>query len=390
MKKIIICVLSLIMLSVTCYFLHLHVRKMSENYVEKKKKSLHGEFYDKLNECWGGEPRLMFSEVYGGTSYIPMDMDAVRFIDNRDVKDMSFYATVENLFPYDRFPLLIPTMFKRLSPGSFKQIYELNAVKEVPWVAYLLKYIDKDKFQMFVFKPVAVGYLQSSIHLRDWKPSLDESCIDALEYLIKEDRDYKDCYNQNNKRIINQLLDLNNPYYYIQEETIYEKFQRGDYVNFSDIRPTTHPENDPFNGHHISWIYNGFYRVYYDIYPLCTYEVSFNHLNYENDKNSYYEENFFVIRICFWILFFMIFLYMIFCFNKYRSNVNRVNSNDNDELIISNLYNEILEKANPKKFIEPYQPIKLAIANDIYSKAIKNRYNRVVLDELLNRIKKEL
>lgn len=130
--------------------------------------------------------------------------------------------------------------------------------------------------------------------------------------------------------------------------------------------------------------------MYYDIYPLCTYEVSFNHLNYENDKNSYYEENFFVIRICFWILFFMIFLYMIFCFNKYRSNVNRVNSNDNDELIISNLYNEILEKANPKKFIEPYQPIKLAIANDIYSKAIKNRYNRVVLDELLNRIKKEL
>ena len=70
--------------------------------------------------------------------------------------------------------------------------------------------------------------------------------------------------------------------------------------------------------------------------------------------------------------------------------MNRVNSNDNDELIISNLYNEILEKANPKKFIEPYQPIKLAIANDIYSKAIKNRYNRVVLDELLNRIKKEL
>ena len=58
MKKIIICVLSLIMLSVTCYFLHLHVRKMSENYVERKKKSLHGEFYDKLNECWGGEPRL--------------------------------------------------------------------------------------------------------------------------------------------------------------------------------------------------------------------------------------------------------------------------------------------------------------------------------------------
>ena len=41
-------------------------------------------------------------------------------------------------------------------------------------------------------------------------------------------------------------------------------------------------------------------------------------------------------------------------------------------------------------FINPYQPNKLAIANEIYSKALKNRYNRDVLEELLNRIKKEL
>ena len=53
---------------------------------------------------------------------------------------------------------------------------------------------------------------------------------------------------------------------------------------------------------------------------------------------------------------------------------------------ISYLYNEIIEKANPKMFIDPYQPNKLAIANEIYSKALKNRYNRDVLEELLNRI----
>lgn len=60
------------------------------------------------------------------------------------------------------------------------------------------------------------------------------------------------------------------------------------------------------------------------------------------------------------------------------------------ELDILYLYNEIITKANPKMFIEPYQPNKLTIANEIYSEALKNRYNRDVLEKLLDRIKKEL
>lgn len=52
--------------------------------------------------------------------------------------------------------------------------------------------------------------------------------------------------------------------------------------------------------------------------------------------------------------------------------------------------NEIIEKANPKKFIEPYQPQKLIVANEIYSKALNNRDSKDILEELLKRIKKEL
>ena len=70
---------------------------MSENYVEKKKNTLQKEFYDKLNEYWAGESRLMYSEEYGSTSYVPMDMDAVRFIDNRDEKDVTFDKTTDEL-----------------------------------------------------------------------------------------------------------------------------------------------------------------------------------------------------------------------------------------------------------------------------------------------------
>jgi hypothetical protein len=53
-------------------------------------------------------------------------------------------------------------------------------------------------------------------------------------------------------------------------------------------------------------------------------------------------------------------------------------------------HHEIITKANPKMFIEPYQPNKLTTANEIYSEALKNKHNRDVLKKLLDRIKKEL
>lgn len=393
MKKIFIGILVLIFFPIAYYFLHLHVLQMSESYVEKKKNTLQKEFYDKLNEYWAGESRLMYSEEYGSTSYVPMDMDAVQFIDNRNEKDATFYSSVERLFPYDRFPLLTSTMFKCLRPGCFRELYELNAVKNMPWRAFLLKYQEKDKFQMFIFKPVAVGYLQSSYNLRDWRPSLDESCTSALEYLIKEDRNYKDCYNQNNKKTINKILSLYNRYYYLQTEGHYQNFEDNNYVNFENIKLSPNPEGEPLCGHRINWIYNGFYRVYYDTYPLLTYEVTFNHLNYNNDKETYYTEHFFVVKICFWTLFFILFVYLsylIYRFSKYRSTANSLSSKINIEPDISYLYNEIITKANLLLFIEPYQPNKLTTANEIYSEALKNKHNRDVLKKLLDRIKKEL
>lgn len=81
---------------------------------------------------------------------------------------------------------------------------------------------------------------------------------------------------------------------------------------------------------------------------------------------------------------------LIYRFSKYRSTANSLSSKINIEPDISYLYNEIITKANPKMFIEPYQPNKLTTANEIYSEALKNKHNRDVLKKLLDRIKKEL
>lgn len=318
MKKILICVLGLILLSTAYYFLHLYALRMSEIYVENKKSTLQKEFYDKLNEYWGGESRLMYSEEYGNSSYIPMDMDAVRFIDDRSAKDIGFYSSVERLFPYDRFPLLTSTMFKCLKPGCFEQLYELNAVKTAPWQALLLKYKEKDEFQVFIFLPVAVGYLQSAIYMKDWRPSLDKSCEEALEYLVKEDKDYKGCYNPNNKRTIKNILALYNQYYYLQQKGHFGNgYEDDDYINFEEIWLSPNPEGEPQCGHQISWIYNGFYRVYYDVYPYSTYEVSFNYYNYNNDKEIYYDKYFSVIRISLRLLLVLLFVYLSYLLYNY-------------------------------------------------------------------------
>ena len=81
---------------------------------------------------------------------------------------------------------------------------------------------------------------------------------------------------------------------------------------------------------------------------------------------------------------------LMLLFSKYRSTANSLSSKINIEPDISYLYNEIITKANPKMFIEPYQPNKLTTANEIYSEALKNKHNRDVLKKLLDRIKKEL
>ena len=50
---------------------------------------------------------------------------------------------------------------------------------------------------------------------------------------------------------------------------------------------------------------------------------------------------------------------------------------------VSVIYNRVLQLSNPELFIKPYQPEKLEKANRIYSSALKNQDNIIVLEKLL-------
>lgn len=56
----------------------------------------------------------------------------------------------------------------------------------------------------------------------------------------------------------------------------------------------------------------------------------------------------------------------------------------------TNTYAYVIEHSNPKKFLDPYNPQKLIIANEIYSQALQNKENIDTLEQLIKRIKNEL
>lgn len=115
--------------------------------------------------------------------------------------------------------------------------------------------------------------------------------------------------------------------------------------------------------------------------------------SYNNDKEIYYDKYFSVIRISLRLLLVLLFVYLSYLLYNYYQYLKirvAIDSGAKEELDKADLYNEIIEKANPKKFIEPYQPQKLIVANEIYSKALNNRDSKDILEELLKRIKKEL
>lgn len=319
----------------------------------------------------------------------------------------------------------------------------------------MLNRTEKDKLFLVKFQPVAVGYLHTNQYMKTWRPSLNESCEDAFKYIINEDKNYKGCYAPGNKHLVQKILSLYNKYYYLEEdEGVDDRFTVNSFFNYAFFSYDKYEgvnslENNPLAGHQISWIYNNYYRVYYDIYPLHTYEVDFNYYNYNHDRIDFYDRYMFIIKIVYITLIILMSLYLVLLTIKHKTTLLKVRNalfpkSLKEELLLkcnpkqfmnplnsdlvaksNNLYAEIkniapsdkktlliyrrkiiselgvtfevspllkkiLKKSNPKKYLKPYNPDKLAIANDIYSKAIEHKEDIDFLEELLERIKKEL
>ena len=389
MKKIVLICSIIIGLTILYWYSLSIIEKESISFVENRKEQLKKEFYDNLDDAFIDNSRMMYSEEYAQIEFTPIDMKAVRKIDGR-LERIPSVSIIERLFPpYGRYHKEVSYLFMMYEPGSFKDLEEMYAVKKFPWETVLLKRIDKNTLKLFGFVPIAVGYKQIESYLRSWRPSLEKCCKSALEYLINEDKDYSDCYNPNNKRKVAEILKYYNRYYYLQPNNIKNNYNHN--FSFDNYERPKIVEADWYYHHQFSYIYNGYYKVYYDIIPSVTYEVEFNSYNYKTDKEEFYSKYKDISTIIFFVLLSPLIILLIISVSSYfkiRKNKIHIEAITRDN--IEELYNKVTSASNPQRFIEPYNPQKLAVANEIYAKAIKNKGNIKLLEDLWKRIEIEL
>ncbi len=404
MKRI-FCYLIVLIACIGGYFrvYNYYIPDKAQDTFEQRRDSLHLKIKKQINDAWNNDDAILSFKEYGGAKYLRMDMDAVRLIESKKKDNKSPYSLAWDLLPLGRYDNGVRWTFDYLKAGNFNDIYELYYINSLPWSAtFIGKEEDSYNIKVISCSPLFVGYKKETQSLREYRPSLDEVCKDAKEYLQKEDPDHRMYYSPGNEDRINKLFELRNDYYYFQFENylntvnpeifIHEKFDFGGF-NFHN-----HDKN-AFPSGQVSWIYNNFYKVYYRSTRIGTMHLTFNDAKYNNDIESYISDKRYICNIVFIIILSLIVISIpisIFwkkskCKTSSLSKINNDSKEKEEEVKevkisnkdVSEIYERVIKLSNPELFINPSQPEKLEKANKIYSSALKNKEDINTLEILL-------
>lgn len=400
MKKILLYVfviIAIIGLYIGSYYFYLP--NLTKTTFENKRDSLETNIKRKIKEAWNNSNALLFFKDYGGAEYIRMDMDVVRYIDNRKDTEMPAYNLTWDLFPNGRYGNSVRKAFNSLRPGNFNDLYDLYYVKSIPWRGtFIAPDNDLYNIKIFTYTPLFVGYKKETISLREYRPSFDTSCKEAKKYIQEEDADNRMYYNEQNEEKANRIFNLRNDYYYFQLRDINRTFQPDIYTHefdFSKFNFRNHYKFDHLTGT-VNWVYNDFYKVYYLSQRVGNMYLTFNETKYNQDFDSYLSSKRTICNVILFICLGILGYFILMAFIKFKRDKiikftteesssikiedDTKNSTNKDSLVI---YNKVIELSNPEKFIKPYQPEKLEKANRIYSTALNNKDNVDVLVKLL-------
>lgn len=402
MKKLLlylILIIAVVGLYISLYYFYLP--NLAHSVIDNKRDSLEITIKRQIKEAWNNKNALLFFKDYGGAKYLRMDMDAVRHIDNRVDSNVPAYGLSWNLFPNGRYATNVRTAFNSLRPGNFNDLYDLFYIQSIPWRGtYVAPDDDLYNIKIFTYTPLFVGYKKETMSLRDYRPSFDKSCKEAKEYIQEEDADNRMYYDAQNEDRVNKIFNLRNDYYYFQFRdnfrTVHPDNSYMDHFDFAKFNFHNH-QIDAFSFGTVNWVYNGFYKVYYLTQRIGNMYLAFNDVKYEQDIKSYLDSK---RTLC--NMLFLIFMVILVCFllvthfKKKKPKDNNVIAKDDTGIgsnieekkntIVSDvsvIYNRVLQLSNPELFIKPYQPEKLEKANRIYSSALKNQDNIIVLEKLL-------
>ena len=385
MKKILYIVIFIICIGIYMRIYNFYIPSHAESIFEQKRESLEMDIKKQVKEAWGSDDALLFFKDHGGAKYLRMDMDAVRLIDKRQDTNMPPYKLIWNLFPNGRYGYSVRKAFVKLRPGNFSDLYDLYYIQSRPWTGtYIVPEEDFYSIKVFNYFPLFVGYKTENISLRHYRPSFDECCKDAKKYIQEEDEDNRMYYKPQNEDKVNKIFNLRNDYYYFQflsnlvTNTPNSENNEFDFANFNF---NNHDEFISFIG--FCWIYNDFYKVLYMTQRSGTMNLCFNGTKYNQELDSFVIDKRTTCNIVF-LIFIIISVITLITIHRIRKKEHAkkesIEKSSDAELII---YERIINLSNPERFIKPYQPEKLEKANRIYSKALKNKDNFVILEKLL-------
>ena len=365
-----------------------YIPTLAESSLGQKRESLELEIKKQIKEAWGSDNALLFFKDYGGAKYLRMDMDAVRHIDNRQeqVYKIPPYWLAWNLFPNGRFGNAVRMAFESVRPGNFNDLYDLYYIQSRPWVGtYITPEQDLYSIKVFNYIPLFVGYKTENISLRNYRPSFDECCKGAKKYIQEEDEDNRMYFSPQNEDKVNKIFNLRNDYYYFQFRSFGESSIPDSYTkefDFAKFNFHNH-DKDRFPTGNLSWIYNGFYKVYYFTLRSGTMYLTFNDTKYNQEFDDYVSDKRNVCNIVFLIGVILLTIPLIIALSKNKKGNTKNMVVEVPATNILTIYEKVINLSNPERFIKPYQPDKLEMANRIYSKAIKNKDNAAVLENLL-------
>ncbi len=387
MKKILYLIVLVICIGIYIGIYFFYIPILAESTFEQKRESLEIDIKKQIKEAWGSDIALLYFKDYGGAKYLRMDMDAVHLIDNRQDSNMPPYGLAWKLFPNGRYGNSVRTAFESLRPGNFRDLYDLYYIQNRPWIGtYIAPDQDLYTIKVFNYYPVFVGYKTENISLRNYRPSLDDCCIDAKKYIQEEDKDNRMYYKPQNEERVNKIFNLRNGYYYFQFRSFIETNTPNSYTDEFDFASFNFHNHDKFRfpTGNLSWIYNGFYKVYYLTQRSGTMYLSFNDTKYNQELNSYISDKRGICNIVF-LIFIIISAIPVIIVHK-KTSVKKESVEKPSDTVLS-IYEKVVDLSNPERFIKPYQPDKLEKANRIYSNALNNKDNIDILEKLLEEAK---
>ena len=290
MKKILYLIVLVICIGVYIAVYFYYIPSLAEATFEQKQESLEMDIKKQIKEAWENDNAFLFFNDYGGAKYLRMDMDVVRYIDKREDAKRPPYGLAWNLFPNGRYGNSVRMAFESLQPGAFSDLYELYYIQSKPWIGtYIAPDQDLYSIKVFNYYPLFIGYKTGNISLRNYRPSLDECCIDAKKYIQEEDKDNRMYYKPQNEEKVNKIFNLRNDYYYFQFRSSLETSTPDSYINEFNFATFNFHNHDKYNfpTGTLSWIYNGFYKVYYLTQRSGTMYLSFNDTRYNQELNSF-------------------------------------------------------------------------------------------------------